>query len=1034
MEPGAVVSNQSVDRLLIQLRAYVEGRAPSKRRAGRAWSSGIAVIFDTETSTDAAQRLRFGSYQVREDGELIERGLFHADNASNADVVAVQTYFETMRPTAAGERLRLLSRAEFVEEIIFKWGYELRGLIVGFNLPFDISRLATAHTFAKGSMRGGFSFVLAPRRANIRVKHLSRRAAFIEFAGKDGDDKRPDRGLFLDVKTLGATLTGQSHSLQSLTQLLKTTPKSPLDDYDGELTPEMIAYCLNDTQATWECFAELKRRFEGFELAQTEPHELYSEASLGKAYLQTMGVQPWRLAQPDFPPELIGQIMSTYYGGRAEVHIRREIVPVIHCDFLSMYPTVCTLMRLWHFVIAEGVAWSDATADVRKFVERCDLASLQDPRTWQQLHCIVQVRPAADVFPVRAQYAPDQPATIGVNHLTSREPMWFTLADVLAAKLLGGKCPEVVSAVRFTPMKPQTGLRSVRLAGVELQPERDDFFQSLIDLRRDVQRREAAASASDKPALNAEQQGLKILANSMSYGIYVELNVRQLDRARAVRMYDFRGQGQTIQAKKVEEPGRYYHPLLASLITGAARLMLACAERRTLDAGLDWAFCDTDSLSIANTAGLPDADFIARVQRVRAWFEPLNPYKAKGSILQLEKYNFPEGKHSDPEALRPLSCLAISAKRYALFDRARDGAPVIRKASAHGLGHLLPPYPDPDRTRVGRIGVQLWQQDLWCEIIRAYDEGRPDRPDFGRLPGLDQPAATRYAVTNQTMLAWFKGSNALASELDRVRPFNFLLTYQAKSKVEMMANDPAGALARWGRRLPKPASRYSSDLANDRPAVFDRVSGDATSWHWLKTYARALARHHLHSENKFRGGEDNARGVLQRRNVRVLAAMPIGKEADNLEEREALGEGDDEPLVWDASGSRRQLQTDIVRSVEEIEISDAQLSREARVSHHTVRALRGGKRVPLHSLVRLAQAVEALRRVHIAERERELDWVERARDLRDELGSGNKLAAALGVSGGYLHRVLTGQKPITRALVRRLRSLESGDESRLSRP
>ncbi|WP_421935593.1 hypothetical protein [Phenylobacterium sp.] len=1022
MEPVAQAAAEAVNRLLIQLRAYVASEPSSRDKAERPWTSDIAVVFDTETAVDPSQRLRFGSYQVRHRGGLLERGLFYADDAPAADVAALRAYFREMGATEAGERLRLLSRAEFVEEVIFKWGYEDRGLIVGFNLPFDISRIATGHTYAKGSMQGGFSFELAPRRPNIRVKHLSRRAAFIDFAGKDGDDKRPDHGLFLDVKTLSAALTGQSHTLEGLAELLKTAPKSPLDDYGGELTPEKISYCLNDTEVTWQCFAKLAGRFEAFGLTRTELYDLYSEASLGKAYLQTMGVQPWRRAQRDFPPELIGQIMSTYYGGRAEVHIRREIVPVLHCDFLSMYPTVCTLMGLWRFVIAKGMSWSDATADVRAIVEATDLRALQDPQTWLQLHCIVQVQPDDDVFPVRAQYAPDQPATIGVNYLTSREPMWFTLADVLAAKLLGAKAPKILSAIRFSALDPQAGLQPVQLAGVQLDPAKDDFYRSLINLRRKVQRREEDAAPADKPGLKAEQQGLKILANSTSYGIFVELNVRRLDRPKDVQLFDFRGVAQTIRARKVEDTGRYYHPLLASLITGAARLMLACAERNALDEGLDWAFCDTDSLSIANTAGLGDADFMARVARVRAWFEPLNPYDVKGSILQLEKYNYPEGQHGNEEVLRPLWCIAISAKRYALFDRDVDGAPVIRKGSAHGLGHMLPPYDDPDRTRMGRISVQLWQQDLWCEIIRAHDLGRPNRPDFSQLENIDGAAATRYAVTNQTMLAWFKGYNAGIAERDRVRPFNFLLTYQPKSKVEMMAMNPADELAGWGKRQPKPASRYSSDLINDRPEVFDRASGAHIPWGWLKTYRRALARHHLHSETKFLGGEDDAHGTLRRRHVHVLAAMPIGKEADNLDEREALGE-EEEVLIWDALGSRQRLRSDIIQTIEEHQISDAKLCREAAVSHRTARALREGRRVALPSLARLAQAAEAIRLAAEASSRREADWYQLAQALSAELGSGNKLAAQLGVSGGYLHRVLTRQKPLSEALIERLRSI-----------
>jgi hypothetical protein len=72
-------------------------------------------------------------------------------------------------------------------------------------------------------------------------------------------------------------------------------------------------------------------------LSLTSPHEIFSEASLGKAYLKEMGIKQWRQMQPDFPPELIGIIMSTYYGGRSEVHIRRDVTQVLYCDFLSMY-------------------------------------------------------------------------------------------------------------------------------------------------------------------------------------------------------------------------------------------------------------------------------------------------------------------------------------------------------------------------------------------------------------------------------------------------------------------------------------------------------------------------------------------------------------------------------------------------------------------------------------------------------------------------------------------------------------------------
>ncbi|WP_339931301.1 hypothetical protein [uncultured Brevundimonas sp.] len=1019
-----------IDRLIIQLRAYVASPRRRERQSKRsAWTSGICIIFDTETTTDPSQRLRFGAYQIRDRGTLIARGLFHADDAPKEDYADLRAAFRTLRPTEDGELLEFITRAEFIQHVLFGWGQEVGAMIVGFNLPFDLSRLATAHTYGKGSMKGGFSFTYADKRPNIRIKHLSQRAAFINFAGKGSADVSPDRGFFVDVKTLAASLLGQSHSLASLSALLKTTPKSPLDSYEGRLTPEMVAYCLNDVQVTWECFDVLAKRYQALGLSQTGLNELYSEASLGKAYLQAMGVQPWTEAQPDFPPEIIGQIMSAYFGGRAEVHIRREITPVIHCDFMSMYPTVCTLMGLWKFVIAEGMDRADATDECRALVETCDLAMLRDPATWRRLHMIVQVSASDDVFPVRAHYEPDQPATIGVNRLSSWEPLWFTLADVIAAKLLGGKTPEIISAIRFSPRAPQTGLKTVTLAGAELNPVTGDFYASIINMRREIQARQNDAIGPEWDRLDADQHGLKILVNATSYGIFAELNVQSLERSRAFICYDHRGTGRRITTSKIEEPGRYFHPLLGALITGGARLMLALAERNALDQGLGWALCDTDSLAIANVAGLPNDEFKGRAQTVRQWFEPLNPYEVKGSILQLEKVNFPPGQHKEPDTLRPVNCLAISAKRYVLFDRDEAGEPVIRKASRHGLGHLIAPYKDPDPTRTGRIGVQLWQSDLWTEIIRAHDAGKPDSPDLDRLPGIDEAAATRYGVTNQTLLNWFKGYNAGVAERDRVWPFNFLLTYQAKSRLEMASVDPeALSSSLWRKRSPKPASRYSSDLISDRPEVFDRQTGEAIAWEHLRSYRRTLSRHHLHSESKFRGGEDAEHGTLSRRHVEAWAASAIGKEADNLDEREAFGEGDD-PLVYGvAIEDRRKLVADMAALQTEFGISDRQLTAQARVSHHTLTALRAGGRVTMRSMFAVMCALEGIRQKQMAAAGEQQKWLEIGRRLRDELGSGNKLADLLGVSRPYMHRVLNGRKPLSERLIALLSAPTSPEE------
>lgn len=128
-----------VDRLPIIVRAYAPSprvKAPSgKRSPNRRDASEWTLVFDTETTTDAAQRLRFGTFQVREGAELRDVGIFF-DSHLPADELSV------LHEHAAEHKLRLLSRAEFVEEVFFGIAYDYRATIVGFNLPFDISRLA----------------------------------------------------------------------------------------------------------------------------------------------------------------------------------------------------------------------------------------------------------------------------------------------------------------------------------------------------------------------------------------------------------------------------------------------------------------------------------------------------------------------------------------------------------------------------------------------------------------------------------------------------------------------------------------------------------------------------------------------------------------------------------------------------------------------------------------------------------------------------------------------------------------------------
>ncbi len=1033
----------------IAVRAYAEptgGIQSPPRRDGTEPPppSGWALVFDTETTADAAQQLRIGAYQVRQAGELREAGLFY-DPLCLADAER-----STLYGYASDHGFAVRTVEEFVEEVFFPYAYDLGGLCVGLNLPFDLARLAIHHAPARGSMRGGFSFRLSEddRRPRVQVKHLTGRAALIQFAKPRGQDTPrgmrrrglrvpAQRGHVADVRTLAGALLGGSWTLKALADHLRTAHrKQDADEHGGMLTDEYLDYATNDVQVTWECFERLRDRYDGYGLTRTPLTRIYSEASLGKACLREMGVRPWRELQPDFPPELLGSILSTYYGGRAEVRLRRVAARVLYCDFLSMYPTVCTLMDLWEFVTAKRVAWEDATEQIRAFLDRLTVADLQDPATWEDLRVLVQVMPDGDLFPVRADYDGDGGYTIGLNHLSGERPLWFTLADCVASKLLTGKAPQVLQALRFRPEGVQPGLRPIDVAGnpaYRVDPARDDFYRRLIDLRTEVKVSQTAAEAAGDEglaaALGAEQQALKITANATSYGIFVELNVAEHGKLQEVTCHGPDDAPFSVWVRNVEEPGRYFYPLLATLITGAARLMLALAERLATDEGIGWAFCDTDSMALARPDGMADAEFLERARRVCDWFAPLNPYTVRGPLLKVEDANYRIEDGKPTNELEPLFCFAISAKRYALFNIDGHGRPVLRKASAHGLGHLRLPYGDERAPRsiptpvvpLPKLGVERWQHDVWYRVVVAALAGLPDRPRLDDLPGFKAPAVSRYAATTPRLLRWFDGHNRGRPYRERVRPFGFLLAFQpdphalSLSAAPGTATDPSGVAP----NFPRPVAPYDPDPAAAARACFDRLTGRPVPAGALKTYRQALAQYHLHPEAKFHHADYLDAGVTDRRHVVVEAVEHIGKEANRWEEQLYLGEDPEAQIVYGTTPEdRERLRGTLLRAGRRF--GQRALAEVAGVSAREVGAILRGERQPTQATrMKLARAIprlEAAKRQR-AEHERAVLQGVRARSRGLSV---RRFAAMAGVHYPHLTEVLSGRRRPSRAMLAKL--------------
>jgi hypothetical protein len=331
------------DLLPIAVRAFapppdrpIGNNGAHKRRGDPASPSEWTLVFDTETAVDAAQRIRIGAYQFRKADELDEAGLFY-------DPAAVEeAELEALRRFASDGKMNLRTVSEFVDQVLYDRAYDLRASIVGFNLPFDISRLAIKHGSARGkAMRGGFTFKLSRHwwRPAIQVRHLNARASLMQFTHPPkrrdprGQRKRKvpppqRRGSFIDLKTIGAALLSRSFNLASLADFLKTpTRKAESGGHGKKLNERYLRYAVQDVQATWECYEALRDRYALHKLEETQMGKILSEASLGKAYFKQMGVRPFFKLQPDFPAHLTGKILSAYFSGRAEVRWRRDIRP-----------------------------------------------------------------------------------------------------------------------------------------------------------------------------------------------------------------------------------------------------------------------------------------------------------------------------------------------------------------------------------------------------------------------------------------------------------------------------------------------------------------------------------------------------------------------------------------------------------------------------------------------------------------------------------------------------------------------------------
>jgi len=913
------------------------------------------LVLDTETTTDALQSLNFGIYQFCEMGSdgsyaCLEEGAFYADDLDSRQLEVLCRYVrEKNRNRTKGRlKLRLYDRRVFVEKVMYM-AIQAGAMIVAFNLPFDLSRLAVEYRVARGAGGRGWSFVVfryknkakgewLPNsfRPRVQLRPKDSKAAFIRLAG--GDMNQPYRvGRFLDLKTLVWALRNKSLSLESSCREFKVPGKCP--DYvpSGRVTPEEIDYCRQDVRATVGLLNALLAEFKRYPLGDLPPERAYSAASIAKAFLKTMGViSPDQKFQLD--ERTRGICMQGYYGGRAEIRIRHTPVPVVYTDFTSQYPTVNTLLGLWSLLIAEKVRVRDVTQEVQALLQTLSPDLLLDQQTWPKLAFFALIQPEGEILPVRTIYGDGQfgnQTNIGLNPLTCDKAIWFAGPDIVGSTPLKGRPPKILRAIRIEPVGIQNDMKSVMLGAGPIDPYRDDFFRKVIEERKGKQKTDPL------------YYFLKILANAGCYGIYAEVNKLQVTKNDAKKIGIFSGElSGTERACTMEVPGPWYFPPVASLITAGGRLLLALLEKMVTDAGGTYIMCDTDSMAVVSSEKggfvrcqggahrTPDgADAIKalpwkQVRQIVDRFKSLNPYDPKivpGSVLNIvEELNYDaDGRQ------RQLYGYGISAKRYGLYTRDDSGFRLV-KVSEHGLGL----YYRPKEGRDTECEVPVWIKEGWEWMLnRALGLPCQD-PEWFRLPVM-----RRIAISTPNVMAALRRLRR-----DQARPYNFalspVLVNLTGHQLTLLAPFEKDS-SRW-ITMPHVNIHDGTTHALENPTLPVLV----------QTFEMVFQQYHRHPETKSFAPNGtpckaDSAGLLKRYPVTATGFHLIGKETERGWEQ-----NDDISTLMPSLvryGLDRGIADERLRN-RLLEIPLAFLERETGLSRHTIVRARRGQPVHTRSL------------------------------------------------------------------------------------
>ena len=829
----------------IALRAYVTRAEPIKKsnfKRNYNLRFDRILVFDTETTIEGLN-FKVGYFQIYQDDKLQFHGIFY-------DKEILQEFeVNTIKNYCSKSNIELFELKEFVDKVFYREAFNLQTLIAGYHLAFDIARLMIKYGDSRKTNRGGFTFTLSekPYFPPIIIKRLNESNTFKFQGTKWNQGENYFSGNFLDIQKLAEVLLESRHiPLVEACKKLNTPAKKMEDIEHGTITTKYLRYLVTDVVSTYQVFRALIKELDIYNI-DVSPVRIFSSASIAKGMLRQMNIKSFSIQNPEFSSELKGNIMTSYFGGRSECKIRKKPVIVDVLDFTSMYPTLNILMNFWKLTIADHIEMEDVTNEIRELIETITPEDLRKKETLEKLNVIVLTTPEDDILPIRTNYQ-EKNFTLGINYLSSTNNFWFALPDIISAKLLN-KVPKILKAIRFKPIGVQTDLKTINILGMNIDPLTDNPIKMLVEERQRIKEELKSLVPTDPryKILQSRAQAIKIVVNSVCYGIFLELNPEEEETPIQVHGLD------TFNTSKnyYEKEGEYFNPIIGTIITSGARLMLALAEQQLKQLHTTHIYMDTDAVFVQPKASTKLIEF----------FKPLSPYNQDIELLKRETHK------------QGVLFYGISSKRYALYTLKKSKIRFLdledeESFKLHGLAHIINPYPSKTRN---------WLIDVWTDILKLHYKKT-------MMANIQEKYAlffelSKLTLTTPQLLDIYQKLNDGKALQDQVKPFDFKITGTITQIENHQPVRPIGNV-----------DKNPQSIVH-KPFIDANTGEIKQGIKYFKPLSQTITEYINHPEHKSEGNI----GILKRKHINATKIIYIGKEIRDIEKEPII---DNPPQIF----------------------------------------------------------------------------------------------------------------------------------------